>query len=68
MVARVARREGLVKQQLVGTHSSGFHFPLLKAAAAHRLRQAQMDSGGFRVVVFWVSSCTTTWHNYIFDL
>ena len=38
---------GLVKQQLVGTHSSGFHFPLLKAAAAHRLRQAQMDSGGF---------------------
>ena len=46
MVARVARR----RDQLVGTHSSGFHFPLL-AAAAHRLRQAQMDSGGF-VVVF----------------
>ena len=28
----------------------------------HRLRQDQMDSGGMLV-----SSCTTTWHNYIFD-
>lgn len=37
----------------------------------HRLPRTPAPTGsdGFgRVGGFWVSSCTTTWHNYIFDL
>ena len=59
MVARVARREIRGNSQLRVSLSAA-----LELTGSDR--QAQMDSGG--LVVSWLSSCTTAWHNYRFDL
>jgi len=62
MVARVARRERPARG------NSQLRVSLSTASGCRSPAPTGSDGFGRIRGGFWVSSCTTTWHNYIFDL